>query len=46
MPAEKTQPFCPCSKVLNGTGKGLIVGGILCDLQKAFEHIIHNILFS
>ena len=24
MPAEKTQPFCPCSRVLNWTGKGLI----------------------
>lgn len=24
----------------------LIVGGIVCDLQKAFEHIIHNTLFS
>jgi hypothetical protein len=23
MPAEKTQPFCPCSRVLNWTGKGL-----------------------
>jgi len=23
MPAEKTQPFCPCSGVLNWTGKGL-----------------------
>jgi len=22
MPAEKTQPFCPCSRVLNWTGKG------------------------
>jgi len=24
MPAEKMQPFCPCSRVLNWTGKGLI----------------------
>ena len=24
MRAEKTQPFCPCSRVLNWTGKGLI----------------------
>jgi len=23
MPAEKTQPFCPCSGVLNWTGTGL-----------------------
>jgi len=23
MSAEKTQPFCPCSGVLNWTGKGL-----------------------
>jgi len=23
MPAEKTQPFCPCSRVLYWTGKGL-----------------------
>jgi len=23
MPAEKTQPFCPCSRFLNWTGKGL-----------------------
>jgi len=25
MPAEKTQPFCPCSRVLNWTGKGLTI---------------------
>jgi len=25
MPAEKTQSFCPCSRVLNWTGKGLRV---------------------
>jgi len=23
MPAEKTQSFCPCSRVLNRSGKGL-----------------------
>jgi len=23
MPAEKTQSFCPCSRVLNMSGKGL-----------------------
>ena len=31
MPAEKTQPFCPCSRVLNWTGKGLnVILSILC----------------
>jgi hypothetical protein len=25
MPAEKTQPFCPCSRTLNRTDKGLRV---------------------
>jgi len=25
MPAEKMQPFCPCSRVLNWTSKGLIL---------------------
>ena len=24
MPTEKTQPFCPCSRALNWTGKGLM----------------------
>ena len=24
MPTEKTQPFCPCSRAVNWTGKGLI----------------------
>ena len=33
MPAEKTQPFCPCSRVLNWTGKGLIQAWMVHNLR-------------
>ena len=34
MPTEKTQPFCPCSRVLNWTGKGLMKADWHCTWHK------------
>jgi len=28
MPAEKTRSFCPCSRVLNRSGKGLMLSNL------------------
>ena len=32
--------------VLNALNKRLMVGGIFCDLQKAFDCVNHNILLT
>jgi len=34
------------NEVLNAWNNELIVGGILCDLEKAYDCVIHDILLS
>jgi len=33
-------------KILNALNNGMMVGGIFCDLQKAFDCVNHNILLT
>jgi hypothetical protein len=34
------------NEILNSWNKKLIVGGILCDLEKAFDCVVHDMLLS
>jgi len=38
-------PFYNCG-ILNATNNKLLVGGIFCNLEKAFNHVNHDILLS